>query len=141
MPSSVHASVPESSSGSEIVLSRHGHIAHITYLFFGLATNMLVGSCLVLGGSQVVGALSDVNIYASCFLVPIVVAAYVIAGGMISTFIADYTHTVILFVAIFTFAFTIYATDDTLESPGRLYDLLVEASAKMPIAGNHEGSC
>lgn len=41
----------------EIVLARHGKIAHLTYLFNGFATNMLVGACLVLGGSQVVAAL------------------------------------------------------------------------------------
>jgi Na+/proline symporter len=28
----------------DIVLSRYGYIAHITYLFFGLATNLLVGA-------------------------------------------------------------------------------------------------
>ncbi|KIX10161.1 uncharacterized protein Z518_01242 [Rhinocladiella mackenziei CBS 650.93] len=28
----------------EIVPSRHGHITHVTYLFFGLATNLLVGA-------------------------------------------------------------------------------------------------
>lgn len=47
----------------EIVLARHGKIAHITYLFNGLATNMLVGACLVLGGSQVVAAISGMNVY------------------------------------------------------------------------------
>lgn len=124
----------------EIVLSRHGKIAHLTYLFYGWATNMLVGACLVLGGSQVVGALSGVNVYAACFLIPLVVAAYVIAGGLRSTFIADYTHTAILFIAIFIFGFSMYSTNPAVGSPSKFYDLLVEASAKMPIADNHEGS-
>ena len=43
-----------------------------------------------------------------------VVAAYVIAGGLRSTFVADYAHTVILFVSIFVFGFTIYATSDSV---------------------------
>ena len=63
----------------------------------------------MLGGSSVVGALTGMNVYAACYLIPIVVAAYVIVGGLRSTFIADYTHTVILFVAIFVFGFTMYA--------------------------------
>ena len=96
----------------EIVMARHGKIAHATYLFNGLATNMLVGASLVLGGSQVVAALSGMNVYAANFLIPLVVAAYVIAGGLRSTFVADYIHTVILFITIFIFGFTMYCTSD-----------------------------
>lgn len=124
----------------EIVLARHGKVAHITYLFNGLATNMLVGACLVLGGSQVVAAISGMNVYAACWLIPLVVATYVIAGGLRSTFIADYVHTVILFLAIMIFAFLMYATSNLVGSPSKLYDLLLEASEKMPIARNTDGS-
>ncbi|RDW84797.1 putative solute symporter family transporter [Coleophoma cylindrospora] len=136
----IKANAPGAHTFPEIILSRHGKVAHLIYLFYGWATNMLVGACLVLGGSQVVGALSGVNVYAACFLIPLVVAAYVIAGGLRSTFIADYTHTAILFAAIFAFGFSIYATDSDVGSPSKFYDLLIEASAKMPIAGNHKGS-
>jgi Na+/proline symporter len=89
----------------------------MTYLFFGLCTNMLVGACLVLGGSQVVGALSGVNINAACFLIPLVVAAYAIAGALRSTFIADYTHMAILSISIFVFGFSIYSTNPAVGSP------------------------
>lgn len=136
----IKANAPGAHTFPEIVLSRHGKIAHLTYLFYGWATNMLVGACLVLGGSQVVAALSGVNVYAACFLIPLVVAAYVIAGGLRSTFIADYTHTVILFVAIFVFGFSMYATNPHMGSPRKFYDLLVQAGVDMPIAGNHKGS-
>jgi SSS family transporter len=136
----IKANAPGAHTFPEIVLSRHGKIAHATYLFYGWATNMLVGACLVLGGSQVVGALSGVNVYAACFLIPLVVAAYVIAGGLRSTFIADYTHTVILFISIFVFGFSIYSTNPAVGSPSKFYDLILEASLKMPISGNHEGS-
>lgn len=98
--------------------------------------NMLVGACLVLGGSQVVAALTGMNVYAACFLIPLVVAVYVIAGGLRSTFIADYIHTAILFIAIFVFGSLMYATSDLVGSPGKLYDLLIEASENMPIAKN-----
>jgi SSS family transporter len=136
----IKANAPGAHTFPEIVLSRHGKIAHIIYLFYGWATNMLVGACLVLGGSQVVAALSGVNVYAACFLIPLVVAAYVIAGGLRSTFIADYTHTAILFISIFVFGFCIYSTNPAVGSPGKFYDLLIEASKTMPISGNHEGS-
>ncbi|KAI9729869.1 MAG: urea active transporter [Cirrosporium novae-zelandiae] len=136
----IKANAPGAHTFPEIVLARHGKFAHVTYLFYGLATNLLVGACLVLGGSQVVAALTGMNVYAACFLIPAVVAVYVIAGGLRSTFIADYTHTVILFISIFVFGFCMYATSDIVGSPGKLYDMLVEASEKMPIAGNYQGS-
>ena len=124
----------------EIVMARHGKIAHLTYLCYGLATNMLVGAILVLGGAQVVEAITGMNAYAATFLIPLVVAAYVIAGGLRSTFIADYTHTVVLFVVILVFGFRITATSDLVGSPGKLYDLLVAASEKSPVSGNTDGS-
>ncbi|RLL93482.1 hypothetical protein CFD26_102212 [Aspergillus turcosus] len=136
----IKAHAPGAHTMPEIVRARHGTIAHLTYLYNGLATNMLVGACLVLGGAQVVAALTGMNVYAATFLIPAVVAAYVIAGGLRSTFIADYTHTVILFVAILVFGFLVAASSDLIGSPGRLYDLLQEASKEMPIARNTEGS-
>ncbi|CAJ2504555.1 Uu.00g119490.m01.CDS01 [Anthostomella pinea] len=136
----IKANAPGAHTFPEIILARHGRAAHLTYLFFGFATNMLVGACLVLGGAQVVAALSGVNVYGVIFLIPLVVAAYVIAGGLRSTFIADYAHTVILFIAIFVFCFSMYATSDVVGSIDKFYDLLQEASKKMPIAGNHNGS-
>ncbi|KAK7729229.1 urea permease [Diaporthe eres] len=137
----IKTNAPGAHTFPEIILAHHGRLNHLTYLFFAFATNLLVGSCLVLGGSQVVGALSGVNVYGACFLIPLVVAAYVIAGGLRSTFIADYAHTVILFVAILTFGFSMYATSPTVGSIGKFYDLLLEAGKDMPIPGNaHNGS-
>ncbi|KAJ6115935.1 solute symporter family transporter [Penicillium sp. IBT 18751x] len=136
----IKSKAPGAHTMPEIVLERHGKVAHLTYLYYGLATNMLVGACLVLGGAQVVGALTGMNVYAAVFLIPLVVAAYVIAGGLRSTFIADYTHTVILFVAILVFGFTMVSTSDIVGSPGKLYDLLQEASVTMPIERNKDGS-
>ncbi|KAI0011411.1 urea active transporter 1 [Xylariaceae sp. FL0662B] len=138
----IKTSAPGAHTFPEIILARHGRIAHVTYLFFGWATNLLVGACLVLGGAQVVGALSGVNVYGAIFLIPLVVAAYVIAGGLRSTFIADYAHTVILFVALFVFCFSMYAASGVGAGGniGRFYDLLRQASERMPIRGNYNGS-
>ena len=65
----IKRSAPGAHTFPEIVLSRHGPIAHSVYLFFGVTTNMLVGATLVLGGSQVVAGLSGVNVFAACFIV------------------------------------------------------------------------
>jgi urea-proton symporter len=47
---------------------------------------------------------------------------------------------VILFIAIFVFGFLMYATSDLVGLPSKFYDLLLEASEKMPIATNYDGS-
>lgn len=52
----------------------------------------------------------------------------------------DIVHTVILIIIIFIFAFSAYATNVNLGSPGRVYDLLVEAGIKHPVDGNAKGS-
>jgi hypothetical protein len=52
------SNAPGAHTFPEIVLACHGKVAHATYPFYGLATTMLVGACLVLGGGQVVAALS-----------------------------------------------------------------------------------
>ena len=63
-----------------------------------------------------------------------------IVGGLRSTFIADYVHTVVLFTAIFVFGFLVYATSDLVGSIDKFYDLLLDASKAMPIATNTNGS-
>ena len=136
----IKSHAPGAHTFPEILLSRNGYTAHLTYWFFGLATNMLVGACLVLGGAQVLGAISGVSVYAACWIIPFVVAVYVVAGGLRSTFIADYTPTAILFVAIFVFGFIVYLPGGALGGLDRFYDLLVEAGETRPIEGNYQGS-
>ena len=43
-------------------------------------------------------------------------------------------------MVLLTFAFTAYATSKQLGSPGKVYDLLVAAAQKHPVAGNQDGS-
>lgn len=45
-----------------------------------------------------------------------------------------------ILIIILIFAFTAYATNEVLGSPAKVYDLLMEAAAKHPVAGNAEGS-
>jgi len=61
-------------------------------------------------------------------------------GGIKATFLTDYAHTVMILIIIFTFAFTAFATNEVLGSPGRVYDLLVEAAKMHPVEGNAGGS-
>lgn len=73
----------------EIVAVRWGTAAHLIFMFFGLATNLIVSSMLVLGGSATVTGLTGMSTIAACFLIPLGVAIYVVVGGMRSTLLCD----------------------------------------------------
>ncbi|KAJ6555148.1 urea transporter [Mycena vulgaris] len=124
----------------EIVGARWGKTAHLIFMVFGLATNLIVSSMLVLGGSATVTDLTGMSTIAACFLIPLGVSIYVVVGGMRSTLLCDYTHTTVLFVIILVFVFSVYATSDKIGSPGKMYDLLTAAAAANPVQGNAHGS-
>ncbi|TFK64544.1 urea transporter [Pluteus cervinus] len=124
----------------EIVGVRWGNTAHLVFMFFGLATNIIVSSMLILGGSATVTDLTGMNTIAACFLIPLGVGIYVVVGGMRSTLLCDYTHTTVLFAIILTFVFTVYSTSPKIGSPHAMYDLLTAASIAAPVPGNAHGS-
>ncbi|KAF8504461.1 urea transporter [Russula emetica] len=124
----------------EIVHARWGRTAHFIFMFFGLATNIIVSSMLILGGSATVNSLTGMNTIAACFLIPLGVAIYVVVGGMRATLLCDYTHTTVLFAIILTFVFTVYATSAKIGSPAKMHELLASAAAARPVSGNAHGS-
>jgi Na+/proline symporter len=95
---------------------------------------------LILGGSATVTDLTGMSTIAACFLIPIGVSFYVLAGGMRATLIADYSHTLVLYCILIAFALTVYATSPMLGSPAKVWEQLYQASLKAPVAGNAEGS-
>ncbi|KAK0938063.1 hypothetical protein LTR29_010392 [Friedmanniomyces endolithicus] len=146
----------------EIVYKRYGAATHIVFIFFALATNILVASQLLLGGSAVVTALTGMNVYAAVFLIPTGVCAYVVLGGLRATFLCDYSHTLIVMIVILCkpsdamanrilyerhhadgwsdFMFNVYTSNPLIGSPGAMWDLLKHASEVRPVAGNTDGS-
>jgi len=124
----------------EIIGVRWGRTAHLVFMFFGLATNIIVSSMLILGGSATVTDLTGMSTIAACFLIPLGVSIYVVVGGMRSTLLCDYTHTTVLFAIIFTFVFTVYATSPKIGSPAKMHELLVKAAKVAPVPGNAHGS-
>lgn len=130
---------PNAHTFLEIIYARYGKVAHICYLFYALATNILVTAMLLTGGSAVVNDLTGMNTVAACFLLPLGVIVYTLFGGIKATFLTDYVHTIVIIVIILTFAFTVYATGDKLGSPGKVYDLVRAAAQAHPIEGNAGG--
>ncbi|WWC67841.1 uncharacterized protein I206_101758 [Kwoniella pini CBS 10737] len=124
----------------EIIRARWGKVAHLTFLFFGFATNIIVSTMLILGGSATVSSLTGMNTVAACFLIPIGVSIYVLTGGMRATLIADYSHTLVLYCILIAFALTAYGTSNIIGSPSKMWDLLAQAAEEKPIAGNAHGS-
>ncbi|KAI4921315.1 hypothetical protein J4E85_008660 [Alternaria conjuncta] len=61
-------------------------------------------------------------------------------GGIKATFLTDYAHTVVILIILLMFAFTAYATNENLGSPGKVFDLLVQAATDHPVEGNAGGS-
>lgn len=131
---------PKAHTFLEVIRARWGKTAHLVFMAFGLATNVIVSTMLILGGSATVTDLTGMSTIAACFLIPVGVAIYVVAGGMRATLIADYSHTAVLFAIILTFVFTAYANSPIIGSFKRMYTLLQEASAASPVAGNAHGS-
>ncbi|PWN46856.1 putative DUR3-urea permease [Violaceomyces palustris] len=124
----------------ELIRVRYGLLPHLTFIFFALATNILVCSSVLLGGSAAINSITGVNIYAALFLLPTSVVAYTLRGGLRSTILADYLHTVIIFIIMFIFFLRAYATFPDLGSPSVMYGKLLEASARSPVEGNYAGS-
>lgn len=131
---------PHAHTWLEIVSARWGKTAHLVFMFFGLATNIIVSSMLILGGSATVSSLTGMNTLAACFLIPVGVAIYVVVGGMRATLLCDYTHTSVLFAIIFVFVYTAYATSPKIGSFSAMHELLTKAAVAAPVAGNAHGS-
>ncbi|KZF22117.1 urea active transporter [Xylona heveae TC161] len=131
---------PNAHTFLEVIRARYGAITHGVFIVFGLMTNILVTAMLLTGGSAVVTSLTGMHTVAACFLLPVGVVAYTLFGGIKATFLTDYVHTVVILIIIFIFAFTAYSSNEVLGSPGRVYDLLVQAAKAHPVAGNAGGS-
>lgn len=124
----------------EVIKVRYGPITHCIYMFFAVCTNILVTAMLLTGGSATLNDLTGMHVAAACILLPLGVMIYTVFGGLKSTILSDYIHTIILMVMVLLFAFTTYATSETLGSPGKVWELLVEKAKVSPVEGNAEGS-
>lgn len=123
----------------EIVRARFGKAAHCVYLFYSCGTNTIIASMLLLGCSQAFAHISDIHIVACAFLFPTSVAAYTMLGGLKSTFLSDWIHTVIIYLVIICSLLVCYGSSNLIGSTGKMWDLLQEVSKTHP-SGGHEGS-
>lgn len=99
---------PSAHTVAEIVNARWGRNAHITFLFFCFAANIIVTSMLLLGGAATVEALTGMDYRLASFLIPWGVILYTASGGLQATFLASYIHTVIIYAVLITMIFLVY---------------------------------
>jgi SSS family transporter len=103
-------------------------------------TNMIVTAMLLLGGSAVVNGLTGMDISLAAFLIPVGVMIYTLVGGLKATFVADYMHTIIIFVVILTFVGAVYLNTDITGGVEGMYDKIVKAAELRPVEGNAAGA-
>ena len=131
---------PNAHTFLEIIRARYGDAAHRVFLVFALMTNMIVTAMLLLGGAAVVNGLTGMDISLAAFLIPIGVMIYTLVGGLKATFVADYMHTIIIFVVILTFVTTVYFVSPVTGGIEGMYDKLTEAARLHPVEGNAAGA-
>lgn len=108
----------------EIIRARWGRTAHIVFLAFAIATNLIVTSLLILGASSVVSYLTGMDVDVASILVPMGVILYTLAGGLKATFLASYFNTAIILIALVIIMFKVYVTSNQIGSPLAMWCLL-----------------
>lgn len=125
---------PTAHTVSECFSIRFGKAGHWVFLLYCMATNVLISSLLLLGGSQGFSATTGMHTVAASFLLPLGVIVYTALGGLKATFVSDWIHTVIIYVILLTTCYTVYCSSSLIGSPGKMYDLLQEVQAVFPSA-------
>ncbi|ODV84797.1 hypothetical protein CANARDRAFT_8370 [[Candida] arabinofermentans NRRL YB-2248] len=123
----------------EIIKVRFGKYSHWVAMFYGLGTNVIIAAMLLLGGCQAIAATTGMNVVAAALLLPVGVWGYTVTGGLKSTFISDWIHSVMIYAIISTMLYVTYCSSDRIGSIDKMYDLLTEAAVTHPSSG-YEGS-
>ena len=124
---------PNAHTFLEIIRARFGNGTHKIFLGFALTCNMIVTGMLLLGGAAVVNGLTGMDISLAAFLIPIGVMIYTLVGGLKATFVADYMHTVIIFIVILTFVAMVFFISPVTGGIEGMYDKLVAAADLRPV--------
>ncbi|KAI8110954.1 hypothetical protein M9434_004528 [Picochlorum sp. BPE23] len=125
---------PNAHTMLEIVRARWGNTAHKVFFVFGIVTNIIVTSMLLLGGASVMNALTGMDLYAACMLIPIGVVLYTAIGGLKATFMASCINSWYVLVMLCLFSLCVYAGNYyPLGSPSNVYnDLQTFTSTPAP---------
>ncbi|KAI1336356.1 hypothetical protein F5Y15DRAFT_427058 [Xylariaceae sp. FL0016] len=117
---------PRANTILEALRIRFGTKTHIVFFAYGVSVQILITAALLLGGSAALTVTTGANIIAMNYLIPFGVVVYTYLGGLKSTILSDYVHTIIIYVILLVFMFKVMAVESipVLGSPGALWDLL-----------------
>jgi len=124
---------PNAHTFLEIIRARFGNGTHKIFLGFALTCNMIVTGMLLLGGAAVVNGLTGMDITIAAFLIPVGVMVYTLVGGLKATFVADYMHTVIIYIVILTFVAMVFFISPVTGGVEGMYDKLAAAADLRPV--------
>ena len=124
---------PDAHTFLEIIRARFGNGTHKIFLGFALTCNMIVTGMLLLGGAAVVNGLTGMDITIAAFLIPVGVMVYTLVGGLKATFVADYMHTVIIYIVILTFVAMVFFISPVTGGIEGMYNKLAEAAVLKPV--------
>ncbi|ETS79722.1 hypothetical protein PFICI_09575 [Pestalotiopsis fici W106-1] len=126
---------PRANTILEALRIRFGTRTHIVFFCYGVSVQVLITAALLLGGSAAFSVTTGANIVReqARFL-------YTYLGGLKSTILSDYLHTIIIYVILLVFMFKAMAVQSlpVLGSPGALWDLL--QSPDVMITGGATGA-
>ena len=93
----------------------------------------IVTGMLLLGGAAVVNGLTGIDITIAAFLIPVGVMVYTLVGGLKATFVADYMHTVIIYIVILTFVAMVFFISPVTGGVEGMYEKLAAAADLRPV--------
>ncbi|KAJ5902331.1 hypothetical protein N7495_002859 [Penicillium taxi] len=130
---------PNAHTFLELVKFRYGAPGHIVLTIYSLIYQIFIAVNLLVGGAEVFHLTTGMNQVATCFLFPLGVCIYTFFGGIKATFLTEWVHTVILYMIMLTSMFVMYTTSSHVGSPGKMWELLNDASKIRPVDGNEDG--
>lgn len=81
---------PNAHTFLEVIKTRYGSGAHITLCCYSLFYQVVAAMNLLVGGSALFANLTGMSSDAACYLFPIGVVIYTLAGGIKATFLTDW---------------------------------------------------
>ncbi|CZR62170.1 uncharacterized protein PAC_12067 [Phialocephala subalpina] len=118
----------------ETIRIRFGTSSHLVFFAYGVSVQILITAAL--------NVATGASTIAINYLIPFGVVIYTCVGGLKSTFLSDYVHTVVIFVILLITMFKVMASSSVpiLGSPGKLWDFLQPAAISSPAVGAKDGS-
>ncbi|XP_050416686.1 uncharacterized protein LOC126830352 [Patella vulgata] len=101
----------------QIINARFGPCAHIIFCCFALLTNVIVMTCLIVGGKATIQSMTNEASDEFCiFLMATLFGCYSFVGGLGTTFYVSYFNAVLIFGCLVILTVKVFYTDNDTDS-------------------------